>query len=494
MDGVLDYLPSPKDRYKFTMFDPANEASFKECVPDRGRLVAFVFKTLNDPKLGLLSYMKIYSGEIKARQTVYNASIDQEERVSQIMRMRAGEYQEAKLIALGDIAAVTGLKSTASGQTIVAHRGDMGGLIMKTLFIPKPVFMSSLVLQDEKHKEKLMAALDYLHKEDPSFSFEEDPDTSQLVVKGFGELHLEIMKDRLLSEYGIVATLSKLRVALRESIRTSGMDHAKSLERRLRDGIKYFSVSLSVEAIDMSGDKESAVPIKAGSDKVEMDGHTFRIYLEDNNIIELAIFKSDMSMSFYREFRDSMKKPGSQSVKMRNPEEFGESDSVIINGSSEPVYNIAAMNFENIYAMEGVLANAFSRGPLMGKHLINTKIRVTGGQFSKQKTNDIIVSMTTNLAVIELLAQCSSALMEPLMALEVSCPESCSQEIINDLLSYRNGTVKEVNSFATEKKTSDNLRTIIKGTVPLYMTIGYSTYLRSVSHVDLYDGRARLLF
>lgn len=479
MDAIIDYLPSPKDKYKFTMHDPEDESVLKSCVPDRGRLIAFVFKTLNDPKLGLLSYLKIYSGEIKTRQAIFNASVGKDEKVAQILRMRANEYQEAKTIGLGDIAAVTGLKETASGQTIVAHRGDMGGMIMKTLFIPKPVFMSSLVLQDEKHKEKLMNALDLLHKEDPSFSFGEDPDTSQLVVRGFGELHLDIMKDRLSSEYGISASLSKLRVALRESIRTSGLVHTKALERKLKDGVKYFQVTLEIEAVS----EEDKVEVKGGSEKVEMDGRTFRIYLEENNILELAFFKSDMSISFYREFRDAMKKPASQSSKMRNPEEFGEPQNITINDIPESVYKIGGMNFENIYAMENVLMNSFSRGPLLGKHLINTKIIVTDGLFSKQKTNEIITGMTTNLAVVELLSQCSSALMEPLMSLEVNCPDVCSQDIINDLLSYRNGTVSEVTSYMTERKTKDNIRAIIRGTVPLYMTIGYSTFLRSISHV-----------
>ena len=203
------------------MYDPEDSSRKKELIPEKGRLVAFAFKIINDAKLGLITYFKVYSGELKTRATVYNASIGKEEKLGQLLRMRANEYQEVKSISQGDIVAALGVKETSSGQTIVGYRGDAEGMIMTTLLVPKPVFMSSLNMSDERQKEKLFAALSHLNREDPSFSFEEDQDTNQLVVKGFGELHLEIMKDRLRSEYGLETYLSKLRVALKETVKSS---------------------------------------------------------------------------------------------------------------------------------------------------------------------------------------------------------------------------------------------------------------------------------
>lgn len=302
-----------------------------------------------------------------------------------------------------------------------------------------------------------------------------------MVIKGYGELHLEIMKDRLRSEYGIDSFLSKLRVALRECIR-GNHSVSKAIEKKIKDSVRYFDISLEISAVE----EEDQRKVEAGQEAVEVMERKINIYLAEKNILELSFFKSDMAASFYREYREG-KRLGltdREKTKYRNPQENGEAKTVKIDDVPEPTYSIAAMDFELIYALESVLVNAFSRGPIMGKHLSNTRINVVDGRFSRTKTNDIIVSMVTNMAVLEGLKAGSASLMEPLMKIEIQTPESYSQDLINDLLSARNGKVLDVSAVTTHKKTKDNVRTTIIGTVPLYKMIGYSTFLRTVTSVS----------
>jgi len=478
LDAIVSYLPSPREKSTYRIFDPSSPDSPSKQLPaDANRLVAFVFKIVHDPRHGPLAYAKVYSGELKSRSTLFNNNVSCEEKASQILRMRAGENQEVKSVSVGDIAAITGLKETSSGHTLVGQKGELSGWVLEAVTVPKPVFMSSLTLADDKHKQRILTALSHLNREDPSFSFEEDPDTSQLVVKGYGELHLEIMKDRLKSEYGFETSLAKLRVALKESVR-GGASESKTMEKKLRDGNKYFQVAIETDTID------PAEIVEVKDEKIEIKQNCFTIFLEEGNVLELAFFTSDMAMSFYREFREAKRGSDSEKLKLRNPTDSGTPKSITLGDQPELAFHISAMSFELIYAMESVLKASFARGPLMCKHLINTKIRVTDGQFTKGKTNETIVSMCTNAAIIDCLNNSSVALMEPMMTIEINCPESCSQEVINDLLSKRGGSVMDVSSVMTDKKSQDNIRCTIKGTVPLHQTIGYSTFLRTVSSVS----------
>ena len=492
MDGIIQYLPNPLENPDFNLTDPETKSSISVS-PDKSKLIALIFKVVNDPKVGLLCYLKIYSGMIRPKQSVYNESCEQEERIGQLLRMRANEYQETKMVSQGDIIAVTGLKVSASGETISGDRGMTDGKLLDSVNIPKPVFTSSLSIDDDKNKPKLIKALELLNKEDPSFSFEEDPDTNQLLIKGYGELHLEVMKDRIRSEYGVETFLTKLRVALRESVRVSEQIETKRLEKKLKDGLKFFELTLQIDSIDEAEEAENSESGKP-KEKIMVVDRSIIFNLEEGNVLELAFFNSDMSLSFYKEFRESTKLPSNsegKSGRLSNPEEALNPVSVTIEENPEPCFSIESLPFEYIYSMEQVLINSFARGPNRGKHLINTRVKVVGGLYSKTRTNEVIVNMCANQCVIEALKKSSAALMEPEVAIEINTPEENSQEIINNLLSQRGGHVNEVQTYMTEKKTKLNKRTVIKGTLPLQMTIGYSTYLRTVSHVWLCSLRAK---
>ena len=196
LDAVVDYLPSPIDIPPVTGVNPDNkEEIITRETKDDAPYAAFAFKVMTDPFVGQLTFFRVYSGSISAGSYLYNSTKNQKERLSRIVRMHANKREEVKEVFAGDIAAAVGLKYTVTGDTICDPDHPV---LLETLEIPNPVMSIAIEPKTKADQEKLGISLQKLAIEDPSFRLKTDEETGQTIISGMGELHLEIIVDRML--------------------------------------------------------------------------------------------------------------------------------------------------------------------------------------------------------------------------------------------------------------------------------------------------------
>ena len=228
LDAVVAYLPSPLDIEQMQGINPDKEDEQITCnSTDDEPLAGLVFKLFSDPYIGHLAFFRIYSGCIESGQTVYNSNTGKKERVGRLLQMHANKREEVKWAGAGDIVAVVGLKQVSTGDTIC----DVSRLVrLESLDIPEPVIEVAIEPKTKADRDALSAALNKLAKEDPSFRVKGDEETGQTLIAGMGELHLEIIVDRLVREFSVNANVGKPQVAYRETISKpskSDMKHVK---------------------------------------------------------------------------------------------------------------------------------------------------------------------------------------------------------------------------------------------------------------------------
>jgi len=228
LDAVIDYLPSPVDIPPMKGYDPDDETKIIECpCDDKTPLAGLVFKLFSDPFIGHLSFFRIYSGYIESGMTVVNSHTRKKERLGRILKMHANKREDIKWAGAGDIVALVGLKQASTGDTLCFERKEV---VLESLDIPEPVIEVAIEPKTKSDRDALSAALGKLAKEDPSFRVKTDEETNQTLIAGMGELHLEIIVDRLTREFGVNANVGKPQVAYRETISKtskSDMKHAK---------------------------------------------------------------------------------------------------------------------------------------------------------------------------------------------------------------------------------------------------------------------------
>jgi len=216
LDAVVDYLPSPKDKPPVQGHDPNDfDKIMTRDVEDKEPFCALVFKIMTDPHVGKLSYMRVYSGIFRSGNQMLNVSTGKKERVSRFLRMHANHREEIEDVCTGDIVAAIGLKSVRTGDTVTSM--DSPILLEKMLF-PDPVISIAIELKSKADQDKLNQALARLIEEDPTFRSNINEDTGQLIISGMGELHLDIIVDRLLREFNIPANVGKPQVTYKETI------------------------------------------------------------------------------------------------------------------------------------------------------------------------------------------------------------------------------------------------------------------------------------
>ncbi|OBQ57568.1 elongation factor G [Halodesulfovibrio spirochaetisodalis] len=216
LDAVVDYLPSPVDIPAMEGSDPDNEEVKIPCpCDDKEPFSALVFKLASDPYIGHLSFSRIYSGKIETGMTIYNANTGKKERVGRLLKMHANKREDIKEAYAGDIVAVVGLKNVSTGDTICAMDRPV---VLESLDIPDPVIEVAIEPKTKADRDALSAALAKLAKEDPSFRVKGDDETGQTLISGMGELHLDIIVDRLTREFSVNANVGKPQVAYRETI------------------------------------------------------------------------------------------------------------------------------------------------------------------------------------------------------------------------------------------------------------------------------------
>jgi len=215
LDAVIDYLPSPEDIPSIKASEPGNpENEFELPAQDDAPLSALVFKIVTDPYVGRLAYVRIYSGVLSQGQTVQNSSKGKKERIGRLIRMHADHREDVTEIRSGDIGAVLGFKESFTGDTLC----DNKSLVLESISFPEPVISIAIEPKSSSDQEKMGEALRKLAEEDPTFRVNSDDSTGQTIIRGMGELHLDIIVDRLLREFKVQANIGTPRVAYRESI------------------------------------------------------------------------------------------------------------------------------------------------------------------------------------------------------------------------------------------------------------------------------------
>jgi elongation factor G len=215
LDAVIDYLPSPEDIPPVLGIDPRKEIEIERPAEDDAPLSALVFKIVTDPYVGRLAYIRVYSGKLSQGVMVYNSTKDRRERVGRLLRMYADRREDISEVMAGDIGAVLGLKDSFTGDTLSEATNP---IILENITFPEPVISVAIEPKTVADQNKMADSLRKLSEEDPTFRVRTDDDTGQTIISGMGELHLEILVDRMLREFRVQARVGKPQVAYRESI------------------------------------------------------------------------------------------------------------------------------------------------------------------------------------------------------------------------------------------------------------------------------------
>ncbi|MDP4120081.1 MAG: elongation factor G [Bacillota bacterium] len=216
LDAVVDYMPAPTDVPDIKGTDPDTEEEMIRKTSDSEPFSALAFKIATDPFVGKLCFFRVYSGTVKAGATVYNSTKDNNERIGRILQMHANHRQDIEEVHAGDIAAAVGLKNTTTGDTLCDEKNPV---ILESMEFPEPVIRVAIEPKTKAGQEKMGIALSKLAEEDPTFKAYTDEETGQTIIAGMGELHLEIIVDRLLREFKVEANIGKPQVAYKETIR-----------------------------------------------------------------------------------------------------------------------------------------------------------------------------------------------------------------------------------------------------------------------------------
>ncbi len=396
LDAVVRYLPSPLDIPPVNGVDPSDEEKIMERkADDKEPLSALAFKIMTDPFVGTITYIRVYSGVLNSGTPVFNPLKNSTERVGRLLKMHADKREEITAVGAGDIAAAVGLKDTYTGETLCDKSKP---IILESLNFPDPVISVAIEPQTKADQEKLGMALNKLAIEDPSFKVKVDHETNQTIISGMGELHLEIIVDRLKREFNVEAKVGAPQVAYRETIRGSSEAEQKYIKQTGGKG-QYGHVKIRIEPMDTGGGFEFVNEIKGG-----------------------AI-----------------------------PKEF-------------------------IPAVEKGITEAMTSGVVAGYEVVDVKVTLYDGSFHDVDSSEMAFKIAGSLAFKDAVKKAGAVVLEPMMKVEVVCPEDFMGTVIGDLSSRRG------------KVQGTELRGELQGVqseVPLSEMFGYATDVRSLT-----EGRA----
>jgi len=246
LDAIVDYLPSPLDIPPVEGVMPDNGSKVIRHAEENEPFSALAFKVMTDPFVGQLTFIRVYSGVLSAGSYVYNSTKDIRERVGRLLKMHANKREEIKEVSAGDIAAVVGLRNTLTGDTLCDEKNPIS---LGSMEFPEPVMSVAIEPKTKADHEKLSQSLNKLAQEDPSFKVSFNEDTGQTIISGMGELHLEIIVDRLLREFKVSANVGKPQVAYKETIRSVSKAEGKYVRQSGGRG-QYGHVFLEVEPLE----------------------------------------------------------------------------------------------------------------------------------------------------------------------------------------------------------------------------------------------------
>jgi len=391
LDAVINYLPSPFD------VPPVKGVNLKGTEIERiadpeGPTAALIFKIMSDSHVGHLSFVRVYSGSIKKGTLVYNSTVGKKERVHRLLLMHANKREDRDELSSGEIGALVGLKHSFTGHTLCDPKNP---IILESMVFPEPVISITIEPKSKADSENLKTALEKLSYEDPTFRMAEDEETGQMIISGMGELHLEILIERLLREYKVRAHVGKPQVSYRETVEESARGHGV-FDRKTGNKTQYAVIDIEISHDDSA---------------------------DHGVIIQNKISKLDIPLEF-------------------------------------------------IPAVERGIQNSVKSGIIAGYPLHKIRIVLLGGEYRENESTELAYEVAASLALKDALQKAKPAILEPVMALEVSVPDTYLGDVLNDLNSRRTDII------SVDKRKDIN---IIDGMIPLRESFGYATDLRSLS-------------
>lgn len=378
LDGVVDYLPSPLDIPPIKGIDPHTGEEITRPPTDDAPFAALAFKLQTDPYVGQLTYFRVYSGTLEAGSYVYNATKNERERVGRILRMHANQREEVKKVYAGEIAALVGLKDTTTSDTLCDEKEP---IILERIHFPEPVVSLRIEPKTKADQEKMGMALKKLSDEDPTFRIKSDPETGETIISGMGELHLEIIVDRMKREFSVEANVGAPQVAYRETITKEAEAEHKYIKQSGGKG-QYGHVKLRVKPME---------PIPEGKENKKLA----------KNVTREADF----------EFINSIK--GGVI-----PQEF-------------------------IPAVEKGVREGLDRGILAGYQIVNLSCELFYGSYHEVDSSELAFKLAGSMALQDAARRAGPVILEPVMKVEVVVPEKWMGDITGNL-SGRRGQIESM--------------------------------------------------
>ena len=392
LDAVIDYLPSPLDVPPVVGTIPGTDREVERKADPKEPFTGLAFKIMTDPFVGLLTFVRVYSGKLDSGSYVINVNTEKKERVSRLIQMHSNKREEINKASAGDIVAFVGLKDVKTGDTLTAEKNE---LLLENIDIPASVITSSIEPKNKAEYEKMILALRKMSQEDPSFKLLYDEETGETVIAGMGELHLEVQVDRLNREHKVEASQGKPQVAYRETIQKPIEVEGKYVKQSGGRG-QFGHVWLKME------------PQERGK------GYEF-----ENKVVGGTI-----------------------------PREF-------------------------IPAVEKGLKESITSGVLGGYPVVDIKVSLFDGSYHDVDSSEVAFKVAANMAFKSGMKQASPVLLEPIMKVEIECPNDYMGDVMGDINSRR-GRILGME----EKKQVQ----YICAEVPLgEMLGGYATTLRSLT-------------
>ena len=391
LDAVIAYLPSPLDVPAIDGFKPGDESVVIERHPDSSDpFSALAFKIAADPHLGRLTYIRLYSGKLEAGSTVLNSTKGRKERIGKIYQMHANKREEIASVGAGQIVAVMGLKDTTTGETLSDQANPV---VLESMDFPAPVIEQAIEPKTKSDQEKLGVAIQRLAEEDPTFRVHTDDETGQTIIAGMGELHLEVLIDRMKREFRVEANIGKPQVAYRETLRRPVQKIEYTHKKQSGGSGQYARVIIDLEPLEPGSGYEFVNAVTGG----------------------------------------------------RIPKEY-------------------------IPAVDNGIQDAMQFGVLAGYAVEDIKVTLQDGAYHDVDSSELAFKIAGSMVFKEAARRADPALLEPVMAVEVTTPEDYMGTVIGDLNSRR-GQIQAMNDVHGNK--------VVEALVPLSEMFGYVGDLRS---------------
>jgi elongation factor G len=423
LDAIVDYLPSPLDVPPLEGINPDNDETVLRRASDDAPFSALAFKIMSDPFVGHVTYIRVYSGVLNAGSYVYNSSKGTRERIGRLLQMHANKREEIEAVHAGDICACVGLKSVTTGDTLCDENKQV---ILEAMTFPTPVIDVAVEPKTKADQDKMGQALARLAQEDPTFRVHTDKDSGQTIISGMGELHLEIIVDRMKREFSVDANVGRPQVAYRETIRRTAQADGKYIKQTGGKG-QYGHCKLEVHPLP-SADHENMHEMSTD----ELD--------------ELAksIAGSGGKWRFDKEHR------------------FLFIDKIF--GGSIPK--------EFIPPIEAGIREAMDNGGLAGFMMVDVAVVLVDGSYHDVDSSEMAFKIAGSIGFKEACTRARPVLLEPIMRVEVTTPEEYMAAVFGDLNARRS----QIQGSETRAGSH-----VIRVQVPLSEMFGYATDLRSRS-------------